>query len=479
MAETVKKDAKTPAQQGAPRIVIEAEQATLGSALIEKQATRRALDMLRAEDFHAPDHQAIFKCIEKVFVRDGEVDTVTLVTELRAAGKLDNLGMGIQPDPFVVPHDPGPAYVVELINRVTTAAHVEYYAKLVKEASLDREFSRQLTTTYTARTPENVKKLHELMNALHGVHHRAAFDFRKDLHAYLDEVLDKKPAETIDTGFVTLDQNLGGLNVGDVTVIGARTSGGKTACMTKTAVQIAEAFAAKEGDKRTCLYYTTEMTEEQVVSRVMPMAAHVEAWKFRRKNFTEAESLRILAACRDRLSTLPLLVMGKSQPSLADISSAIAQTKPRAVFLDYLQRFKFGDGDSRAYQIMDFMIGLKTLAQDTKTNIFLGCQLDRKLDKTAPEPENADLKDSGAIEAEADQVILLWKPNPKDLAKEVGNLPLKPGHHLIRYKVSKNRHGSAWGRGDFALNGPLVDMAEHIVEIHAPDSRLPKEEMWS
>lgn len=476
MAEkNVTKDkAKTPAQQGAPRIVVEAEQAALGSMLVEAQATRRAMDLLEAEDFHSADHQAIFKCASKVYARDGVVDVVTLAEELRAQGKMENLGVGA-----AVGARTGGAYLADLINIVTTAAHVDHYARLVKEASIDREFSRQLTTTYTERTPDNVRKLHEIMNALHGVHHRPAFDFRKDLHSYLDEMLDKKPSETIDTGFATLDRHLGGLDEGDVTVVGARTSGGKTAWMTKACAQMAEQFLQTKKDT-TALYFTTEMTEQQIVSRVMPLAASVEAWKFRRRKFTDEESRRILAACRDKLCTLPMLVKSNSQPTLADISSAIAQSKPRVVFIDYLQRCSFGDGDNRAYQIMDFMIGLKTLAQENKINIVIGCQLDRKLDKTLPEPENADLKDSGAIEAEADQVVLLWKPTQKEIVKEVGALPIPPGHHLIRAKVSKNRHGSAWGRADFALNGALVDMAEHIIEVHAgPDSRLPKEELWS
>lgn len=475
MAEVAKtKETKTPAQQGVPKIVTEAEQATLGSMLVESVATRRALNLLKAEDFYSPDHQAIYRSAQKVFVRDGVVDVVTLAEDLRAAGKMENLGMGAD-----VGANTGSAYLADLVNKVTTAAHVEHYAKLVKEASLDREFSRQLTATYTARTPENVRVLHDLMNALHGVHQRPAFDFRKDLHGYIDDVLDKKQSETIDTGYPTLDQQLGGLDEGDVTVIGARTSGGKTAWMTKVCMQMAEHF--RDAKKPlTILYLTTEMTEQQVVSRVMPMAAHVEAWKFRRKRFTEQEAARIQAACADKLSTLPILVKGNSQPTLADISSAIAMTKPRVVFVDYLQRCRFGDGDNRAYQIMDFMIGLKTLAQQNKINIFLGCQLDRKLDKTAPEPENADLKDSGAIEAEADQVILLWKPTPKEMAKEFSALPLLPGHHLIRAKISKNRHGAAWGRCDFAMNGALVDIAEHIIDVQGgPDSRLPKEDLWS
>lgn len=478
MAE-VKPKEKTPAQAGVPKIVVEAEQAALGSALVERIGARKILDLLKPEDFHSPDHQVAFKSIQKLFARDGIVDVVTLLEELRSQGKLDNFGMG-----SAVGGEVGGKYVFSLVNCVVSVEHVEHYARLVKEASLDRSFSAQLATTYTARTPENVRKLHEIMNALHSVHQRPALDFRKDLQSYIEDILENKVSETIDTGFQNLDTCLGGLNVGDVTVIGARTSGGKTAWMTKTAVQMAERFAqeasADPKKSKTCLYYTTEMTEQQVVSRVMPSAANVEAWKFRRKRFEPSEAKRIYEACRDRLSLLPLLVKGKSQPTLADISSAIAQVRPRAIFLDYLQRFKFGAGDNRAYQIMDFMIGLKTLAQETKTNIFLGCQLDRKLDKTAPEPENADLKDSGAIEAEADQVVLLWKPTPKELAKNMPTFPLLPGHNLIRYKVSKNRHGAAWGRGDFALNGALVDIAEHIVEkYNGLDNRLPKEDLWS
>lgn len=449
-----------------PRLTIDAEMAALGCMLVESQATRRGIEMLTPEDFYLEDHRLIFKAAGKVYTRDRAVDVVTLAEELRAQGKAEDLNLKGE-------GERGAMYLTTLINKVVTAAHIDYYAKLVKESALDRALDAQIRVTADKKTPDNIKKLHELMDAMHGVRHDRIFDFRKDLAAAIDDIINSK-SETIDTGFVSLDAALGGLDVGDVTTIGARTSGGKTAFMVKMCVQIAE---RKEYE---CLYLTTEMTEAQVVARVLPMASGVPAWKFRRKNFQKTDITNIMDVSGDRLSKLPIKVYGRSRLTIQDIRAAVAQAKPRIVFIDYLQRIELAKGDNRAYQIMDFMIALKSLAQEQRVNIVIGCQLDRKLDKTAPEPENADLKDSGAIEAESDQVVLLWKPSPKDLAKDPAYKPPPDGHHLIRAKVSKNRHGAAWGRADFILNGPLVDMSESIVEAAAEqDRRLPKEELWT
>lgn len=447
-----------PAQAArAPKTALEAERAVLGCLLIEAAAARKVLDAMTAESFYLEDHRHVFKAAAAVFARDGAVDIVTLAQAMTAAGTLAGIGGSNAASS-------GKAYLVHLVESVVHTAHADYYARLVKEAALDRRIEVQLIKTAQDKTPENVKALHELMVALHGVRHERVFDFRVDLGEALDELL-KAKAEVVDLGFPKLDAALGGLDVGDITTVGARTSGGKTAFMVKACLQVAARGVE-------CLYLTTEMTEAQVVARVLPAASGVPAWKFRRRVFDKEDPKKMLDACAENLSRLPIKVYGKSRFSLHDINAVVVQAKPRVVFVDYLQRCEFPPGDTRAYQIMDFMISLKTMAQESRLNIIIGCQLDRRLDKTAPEPENADLKDSGAIEAESDQVLLLWKPTEKELLKEGGD-PAPPGHHVIRAKISKNRHGAAWDRADFLLNGPLVDLCQRL----APEPA--QEDLWT
>ena len=441
----------TAKANGMPQTVIEAERAVLGSMLIDNAAAAKAVDMLTHTDFYQQSHRDIFQAAVAVFKKDRALDRVTLSEEIRSRWSIGAIG--------------GDAYLRELIHSVSTADHVEHYATLVKEASLDRQVATQLHKTADNKTAENLAKLSALMDALHGVRTDRLFDFRKDLPGMLDDLLTAR-ADLIDTGFLDLDKILGGLDPGDLTTVGARTSGGKTAMMVKLAVQL----AGKHG--RECLYITTEMTREQIVTRVLPMASEVPAWKFRRRRFDQDDYKKINKACEDMLSKLRLQVACKTVISLGDIRNAVLKAKPRVVFVDYLQRCAFGSGDTRAYQVMDFMKDLKTMAQELRLNIFIGCQLNRALD-TDPdrEPENSDLKDSGGIEAESDQVVLLWKPTDKRLTKEGIDVP--PGQHLVRAKVSKNRHGVAFKTADFLLNGQLVDLVERVKVDHEI------KELWS
>lgn len=438
----------------ATKAAVDAERAVLGSMLLDKSAARKVLDSLQPPDFYRDDHRAIYEAAAAVFKRDATVDHTTVLEELKQRGALPKIGEGL---------DVGASYLITCVNAVSTVDHAVHYALLVKDASLDRQIDKQLLVIQAEKTNEKLKKIRDLVDAKETLHAEPLFDFRRDLAAALDELTSKRPT-IINTGFRDLDAILGGLEVGDLTTIGARTSGGKTAIMTKMALSMAQSGVST-------LYVTTEMTQTQMVGRILPIAARVPAYKFRKRSFTPADIRKLSDACGDRLSMLPLAVYGKSQPALADLRTAVARFKPRVVFIDYLQRCRFPAGDIRAYQILDFMVELKSLAQEQRMNVFLGCQLDRKLDKAPTgHPSNSDLKDSGGIEAESDQIVLLWRPTPKEIER-VGGWTPRPGHVPIQAIVSKNRHGSAGVITQFELDGDYVDFVEK-------ESPPPQDDMW-
>ena len=445
---TATKTAPKTKEPRLPKTAIEAERAVLGAMLIEAPAAQIGIDRLKPKDFYLEDHRKIFLAVEAVLKKDGVADVFLVIQELQDRKQLDGLAATTIAS--------GRAYLFSLVNATAHTAHTAHYANEVLEASLDRQVEEQCVRTAQDKTPENLKRLHELLDALYAVREYELFDFKTDLHDFLDN-LQKKPPEVIDTGFKSLDRILGGLNPGDLTTIGARTSGGKTAFMVKTCLQMAET------QKLRCLYITTEMTQDQIVERVLPMAATVQSWRFRKRAFDAEDWRKIMDACSSRLSKLDLYVKGKTTLLLSDIRTAIKMANPRVVFVDYLQRCVFPEGETRAYQVMDFMKELKTLALDLKINVIIGCQLNRSLDTDSErEPENSDLKDSGGIEAESDSVVLLWKPSLKRILKEQIDVPT--GHHLIRAKVSKNRHGRAFDNADLLLHGKYVDMIERVAE---------------
>lgn len=431
----------------APAAVLDAERAVLGCMLVEAPAAREATDRLEAADFFLESHQHAFKAAAAVLERDRSVDVVTLSEALRADGKLqlinaaDGNGSGI-------------GYLTRCIDTCVTTAHVKYYAQLVKEASYDRQLVVQAHRFLQEKTPEAARRLQELLVALHGVRHDRILDFRKDLPEIIEELQNSLPP-SVDLGFPGLDDALGGVEPGDLVTVGARTNGGKTAIMTAAAYSL-----ASRGEP--VLYVTTEMTRTQMVCRVLPMAARIPSWKFRKRKLEAADWAKLQAACADRLSKMPLMIHGKSVVGLDDIRAAAAQTKAKVVFVDYLQRCRLPQGSKeRNYQVMDFMVGLKSFAQEAGVVVVIGCQLARQMDKAPDvEPENADLKDSGAIEAESDQVVLLWKPTDKQLRKDPEWTD--PGHNKVclSVKVSKNRHGRVGYRGNLLLDTMLVEVCE-------------------
>jgi len=437
---------------------LEAEQAVLGSMLIEHQAVQKALNHLKPEDFYLDTHREIFAVMRELLARDGKagIDMVTVGAVLRGVGKLDSVG--------------GMQYLSDCQGIVGTAGHVEHYATIVKKCSLSRQVDAQLIRLANDKTSENMRELGDLIGDLYGSATDCILDFRKDLNAAIEALLDKK-RKPIMTGFAGLDAVICGVERQELWTVGARTSGGKTAMMTRLMVNFGLADVP-------CLYITTEMTAEQMVGRILPMASGVPAWKFRRRVVKEEEHKQIFDACADSLSLMPIYIYGRSRVGVDEIRSAIIRTKPAVVFVDYLQRCKYPRGDNRVYQIEDFMVELKTLTQDLNVVTFLGAQLDRALDKTpSAMPTLSDLRGSGAIEHESDGVLLLWKPTDETLRKDVAYVPPPGNSLLIRAVVAKGRNCAAGAQVDFDLDTELVKFSEHAVARHEEDGY--REERWS
>lgn len=416
----------------------EAEKATLGSMMIELPAARAAAMHLEPVDFYEEKHRDIYSAALGILARGPrqELDVVLLAAELRERGHLDRIGGG--------------AYLSELIESVATAAHVEYYAQIVRKASLDRQVATQLLITADNKTPENVKILGDLIFRLEGAVGSKIIDLREDIKDIVERLLAAKN-EGIKTGFFELDSLFCGLDAGngDLLTIGARPSEGKTALMTRMAVNMA--FQGVE-----VLYLTAEMSEDQMVYRILPMATGIPYYKFRSQTLSDDERGLVVETAAEKLQLLPVKLLGKSRFSLADIRSACIRARPRVVFIDYLDRCEFPKAESRAYQIGEFLAGLRSFLMDTKIVGVLGCQLDRGVDK-APKipPTLSDLRGSGAIENESTHVMLLWRPPPEKI-----DIPPGPDCIAIEGVIKKNRFGPREVATDFELNGELVRFTE-------------------
>lgn len=436
-------------------IAEEAERAVLGSMMVEKGAAARARLELDAMDFAVGENRIMFDAMCEIIEEQGVVDTVTVIERLRLKERLADVG--------------GPAAVLRTIETVATAAHLPYYCRIVKQASLERQFTAQLSIVHKEQNAANVAKLDDILARISGEGVGRIVDFQTDLTELVEELLEK-PVIGFHTGFFQLDNLLNRVEPGDLVTIGARTSGGKTAFMVQTAVQM-----ASNGVPVGLL--TTEMDEVQLIKRMLPAASRIPAWRFRAGSLTAGEKDQVRKAVYENLSKLPIKVYAKPRMSLKDIRGFLVKSACDVAFFDYLQRAKMPKAESRVYEIEEFMVGLKTLARSTKKVIVTAVQLDRGLDKnpTVP-PELADLRGSGAIEAESDTVILLWRPPKIVQDKTVGWVPPTEGCVAIEALIKKNRHGPAPTAADFELDGELVKIAERTLNKRAPDQ--PEGEAW-
>jgi len=418
----------------------EAERATLGSMLIDRKACDRARLFLEPEDFYLEPHRGIYGTILKILraSESNAIDPVTVGEQLRAD---NNLGEG-----------GGLKALRDLTEIVSTSDHIEHYARIVKKSSLERKIRNQLIITSGAKTSENIHILGNLIQTAEGLGAGRIFDFRQDLGEALEAILERREVG-VKTGFAEIDEHLIGLERGDLMTIGARVGEGKTAIMTRMAVNMASKFLS-QGSDDSVLYITTEMGRNQMVERVLPMATNIPLWRFRKNLIERADHRIINRVCGDTLSKLPLHIFDHSRPSISDIRSAITRCGCRVAFIDYLQRCHYPKADNRTYEIQEFLVRLKSFAQRSGVSIVQGCQLDRQRDKNAKAPPNmSELKDSGSIEAESDIVGLMWRNEKKDL-------PPTPGCDPIEFIVKKNRSGAKNKECQLELRGELIKVSE-------------------
>ena len=431
-----------------PEVAGAAEKAVLGACLVDEGAARRAMLSLAAGDFYHERHRHVFQAVADLLASgpDSKCDLTLVVEELRRRGQLGDCG--------------GPTYLSECLQAVSSASYVDQYAAQVLKASLDRQVQVQLMVAAGDDTPENVEKLRALVMRREGASAIEFLDFQ-DVKQLTDAVegLLTRMAPAIPTGFEELDQWVG-LRPGDLVTVGSRTGGGKTAFMTRMALNIAERQVPTT-------YVTTEMSRAEMLFRILPAAAGVPAWKLLKRACTPQDVRAVSEAVAGYLSKLPLKVYSHLRPRIGDITSAALRSECKALFFDYVQRADFGAEkarEPRTYQIQEFMIRLKNFSMQAGIFTVMGCQLDRQRDKNAEQqPTLSDLKDSASIEAESTHVMLLWT-NRKDEGPIVRDGCV--GLELIN---AKNRNGQG-GHGEKAY----LELDREFVRVCSRSEAAPR-----
>jgi replicative DNA helicase len=402
---------------------LEAEESVLGGILIDNTALDRAVELVEPDDFYREAHRKIMRAMLSLHERNEPVDLVTLSDELRRRGDLQDVG--------------GSPYLVELAEKVPTAANVAHYARIVRERAVLRsliETSTEIVTQAYQGRKDVDTFLDEAEHKIFALSERKvkrAFYRLKDLvfdsvHT-IERLYDRQEVVTgVSTGFHDLDKMTSGLQRGDLIIVAGRPSMGKTAF----ALNIGQHAAVTQGTG--VAVFSLEMSKEQLALRMLCSEASVNMRKIR-EGFTGNRDLRELAEAAGRLTNAPIYVDDTPALSLLEMRAKARRLKRDSeanlglILVDYLQLMRgSSSADGREQEIASISRGLKALAKELELPVVALAQLNRQVEQRSGEkkPQMADLRESGAIEQDADVILFLFRPwvydkNAEERAAEV------------------------------------------------------------
>ncbi|MEW6709560.1 MAG: replicative DNA helicase [Candidatus Riflebacteria bacterium] len=393
--------------QKVPPHSLEAEQSLLGSMMLSDEAVVVALEIAEGEDFYQSAHKNIFQALVDLYKNQKPCDLITLQEELRSKEKLSEVG--------------GVTYLSQLLNVVPTSRNAEHYARIVKEKSMLRRLislSGDLSTS--AYDPQSQAEL-LIDEAEKKILQLSKFKVTKPYHRlkdlvgptfnYLEQLYaNKQPVTGVPSGFTKLDEMTAGFQKSDLIILAARPSMGKTAfCL-----NIAH-YAAHQGQVPVMLF-SLEMSHTQLVTRLLCSEARIDGSKVRR-GYLGDEDWGKLMLTAGHLQETPLLIDDTANASLLEIRSkarrAYAQDKIGMIIIDYLQLISWSGNEkpeSRQQEVSAISRSLKGLARELNIPVICLSQLSRAVEsRTDKRPMLSDLRESGAIEQDADVVMFLYR----------------------------------------------------------------------
>jgi replicative DNA helicase len=418
---------------------LEAEQTVLGSILIDKNAIFKVADILIPEDFYAPTHERIYDAILALYERRQPIDIMSVTNLLKEQGLLADIG--------------GSGYLADLTNQVTTASHVDHYAKIVKEKKVLRDLikasaeitenvfipdqnvddllddvEQKILSISQKNLPQNFLALKDEL--------QTAYERIENLHAGGNKL------RGIPTGFVKLDNLLSGLQKSELVIIGARPSVGKTSLALDIARQAALAGHAVG-------FFSLEMAREEIIDRVISAASQVPLWRIRTGRIQDDGEFTMIQKALDKLSAVKFFIDDSPSLNVLQMRSMARRLQVEhgldLLVVDYLQLIKpRGSTDNVVQQITEISRGLKSLARELKVPVLALSQLSRGVEQRDHKiPRLSDLRDSGSIEQDADVVAFIYRKDKTEaeLTPEEAN--------LTKIIIAKHRNGPT---GEIELN---------------------------
>ena len=413
---------------------LEAEQSVLGAVLVDPDQINHIADILKAEYFYLPEHQAIFSVMLQKMMGNERIDFVTVLEALKANGFFSS--------------EDGKAYLLKLANSVPFISNLPNYAKIVRdkyEARCLIKAAREITEQAMDPSVESEKLLDMAEERIYNIRERRQTGGLIPISEVLAsnyEMFRKLTSDERDqyvgipTGISDLDAVTSGLNRSDLIIVGARPGMGKTSF----ALNIARNVAMLQG--KVVAFFNLEMSREQMVNRLLSSEARVSSQKLRTGNLTPDEWSRISVASSS-MCNAPIYLDDTASITVPEMKARLRRLKNLGfVVIDYLQLMHSAKRtDNRVQEVSEITRSLKIMAKELNVPVMVCAQLSRGTEKQANHrPALADLRESGSIEQDADQVLFLYRPEYYNNADQ-DPAAAAAAAAVAEVIVAKNRHG--------------------------------------
>ena len=394
-----------------PPQAVEIEQAVIGSMLIEHGAATIALQMLKVEDFYQHSHQHIFQTLSRLYERDNPLDLLTVENELKDLNLLEAIG--------------GPSYLSDLTRMVSSSANIEYHAQIITEKAIKRNLIKNCTEVITESYDSSSdaydvlddaeQRIFDLANQKSKSNAKPVADVLKDTLAYLEDMRGKKYGITGVPSGLKVDEITAGWQKGDLVIIAARPSMGKTAFVLTAARNAA--MHNDENLKTNVAIFSLEMSNQSLVQRLLTMEARVRSDEARKGTLND-EHFKDLIEAAGRLFASQIFIDDTPAITLMELRTKARRLKSEhdigLIIIDYLQLMQGStrENRNREQEIASISRGLKSLAKELDVPVVALSQLSRAVEQRGGDkrPQLSDLRESGSIEQDADVVMFLYRP---------------------------------------------------------------------
>ncbi len=388
---------------------LDAEMGVLGSLMLDKDAIIKVADFLRPEDFYYKKHENIYRVLEELFSHGEPIDIISVSSKLKERNLIEGIG--------------GVAYLTELINTVPTASHVMTYGKIVQKKRILRDLisvGQDIALSGYAEEKESEELLDNAERKIFEITQKSMTQAFTSIKPCLKEAFERMERISnkggklrgVTTGFYELDNYLSGLQNSDLVILAARPSMGKSSL----ALDICKNVALKEN--LPIGFFSLEMSNDQLVDRMISSEANVDAWKIRQGTLSSSGEDNDFIKIQHALGTLsdaPIFINDTSSMTVLQMRAMARRLKSQhglgLIVIDYLQLIEPGNKNIGAVQqITEISRQLKGLARELNVPVLALSQLSRAVEQRTPSiPKLSDLRDSGSIEQDADVVMFIYR----------------------------------------------------------------------